>query len=222
MSTSPVKAVLINAVETALNGFLQLDDHLEQLLTPLAGKVIAICIIPSGETLYICPTTQDIQFLENYHGNVDATLTGTLWAFGWMGVSATPMHALYQGKVTISGDTQTAARFQRLFAKLDINLEHKIAQLTGEEVAGKLSEFWRSSSLWAQRSLLNFRFNLEEFLQEETRQLPAKAEADILFAAIDDCRLDIERAEARINRLLVALPTPAELQHTSGQSCDTP
>jgi ubiquinone biosynthesis protein UbiJ len=53
--------------------------------------------------------------------------------------------------------------------------------------------------------------NLEEFLQEETRDLPAKAEAELLFQNIDNSRSDVDRLLARIDRLQNAQNKTSEL-----------
>ena len=206
-----IKPLLIGILETALNQFLAMDDHLEQYLTPIAGKVIALHITPFDETLYLAPVHDRIQLLENYVGEVDASLSGSLSALGLMGLSATPMRSLFKGDVKIEGDTQLAHKFQRLFEKLDINLQAKLARFTGDAVAERLTGLMRGSRAWTQQTLTSFRLNLEEFLQEETRDLPAKAEAELLFQNIDNSRSDIDRLLARIDRLQNAQNKTSEL-----------
>lgn len=207
--SSSVKSLFIAALETALNSYLALDDHIEQYLTPMAGKVIALYVTSFDSSLYLCPTAQGMQILESYPGSVDATLSGSLSALGLMGLSATPMRSLFKGEVRIEGDTQVARRLQRLFEKLDINLESKIARYTGDAFAQRVSQLFRGSRDWTQHTLTTFRLNLEEFLQEETRELPAKSEAELFFRDIDTCRSDCDRLDARLDRL------EASLQSTS-------
>lgn len=196
-----LKPLLLAPLEAAVNAYLALDDHIEEYLAPMAGKVIAVNIMPFDQTLYLCPGEHRIQFLENYRGEVDATLSGSLAALGLMGLSATPMRSLFKGEVRIDGDTQVARKLQRLFEKLDIDWEHKLARYTGESFAQRLGGWLRGGRDWSRHALTSFRLNLEEFLQEETRDLPAKAEAEILFQQIDDSRCDADRLEARIARL---------------------
>ncbi|CAD6881228.1 Ubiquinone biosynthesis protein UbiJ [Methylomonas albis] len=204
-----LKPLFIATLEGALNRYLALDDNLEQYLTPMAGKVIALHISSFDSNLYLCPTINSIQVLESYPGLADATLSGSLSALGLMGLSATPMRSLFKGEVRIEGDTQVARRLQRLFEKLDINLESKIARYTGDAFAQGLSKLFRGSRDWTQHTLTTFRLNLEEFLQEETRELPAKSEAELFFRDIDTCRSDCDRLDARLDRL------EASLQSTS-------
>ncbi|WP_445368072.1 ubiquinone biosynthesis accessory factor UbiJ [Methylomonas sp. BW4-1] len=210
--SSSVKSLLISALETALNRYLALDDHIEQYLTPMAGKVIALHVTSFDSSLYLCPTTQGMQILESYPGTVDATLSGSLSALGLMGLSATPMRSLFKGEVRIDGDAQVARRLQRLFEKLDINLESKIARYTGDAFAQRLGQLFRGSRDWTQHTLTTFRLNLEEFLQEETRELPAKSEAELFFRDIDTCRSDCDRLDARLARLEAAIQTTSAPQ----------
>lgn len=207
-----IKPLFIGALETALNSYLSLDEHIQQYLAPMAGKVIAIHITPFNETLYLCPAHDRIQMLESYAGEADARLSGSLSALGLMGLSATPMHALFKGEVHIEGDTQLAHKLQRLFEKLDIDLETKLARYTGDTFAQRLTGLWRGSRDWTRHTLSSFRLNLEEFLQEETRELPAKAEAELTFQQIDALRCDADRLEARIERLIAAKHKASELQ----------
>lgn len=198
-----IKPLLISSLELALNQYLSLDEDVSLFLTPIAGKVIAINIQPFNETIYLCPTADKIQVLENYLADVDATISGTLSALGLMGLSSTPMRSIFSGEVKIEGDTQIAHKFQQLFDKLDIDLEEKLSQFTGDIVAHKIGNFFRSGQKWTAESIETFKLNSKEFLQEETRDLPAGPEADILYNQIDEIRSDFDRLSARIEQLKI-------------------
>ncbi len=207
---TPIKPLLISLLEPAINQYLSLDDNASNLLSPIAGKVVAIEISSFNQTLYLCPTATRLQILETYNDTVDAKISGSLSALGLMGLSATPMRSLFQGDVRIEGDTQVAHKFQSLFAKLEINLEAKLARYTGESFAQQFGSLFRNSRNWSQQSLTSFKLNLQEFLQEETRDLPAKPEADELFQQIDISRSDFDRLNARIDRLQNSLNSSSE------------
>lgn len=211
-----LKPLLIGSIETALNRYLALDPHADRLLAPLAGKTIAIHVASFDETIFLAPGSQDIRILDLYQGEVDATLSGSLAALGLLGLSATPMHALYRGDVVISGDTATASRLQRLFARLDIDLENQLAAFTGPAIARDLGRVVRGGRDWLRHAGSSFRENLQEYLQEETRDLPARPEAEILFRQIDDCRSDYDRLQARYQRLQTALANVSEPTQQTG------
>jgi ubiquinone biosynthesis protein UbiJ len=128
-------------------------------------------------------------------------LTGSVFALGLMGLSSKPMRSIFSGEVVIEGDMQTGRKFQELFAKLDINLEQQLARYTGDNLAHNISRFFRSGQDWSKESIETFRLNAKEFLQEETRDLPAVPEMDIFYRQIDELRTDFDRLQSRIERL---------------------
>ncbi len=196
-----IKPILTGILESALNQYLSLDEDASLFITPIESKVIAINIQPFNETLYLCPTTDKIQVLEQYHDKVDTTISGTISALGQMGLSATPMSAVFAGEVTIEGDTQTAHKFQQLFDQLDIDLEEKLSRFTGDIIAHKMGNIFRSGYQWTEESMQTFKLNCKEFLQQETRDLPANPEADIFYQQVDTIRSDYDRLLARIEQL---------------------
>jgi len=201
-----LKPLLMAALESALNRYLRLDLDVGELLTPLAGKVIGLTVEPFGETVYLCPTTDAIQVLDAYPEPPDTRITGSLWSLGLMGISAKPMRSVFSGEVRIEGDASTGRQFQALFDKLNIDLEEKLAQVTGDVIAHQIGNFFRSGSRWTRQSLRTFELNLSEFLQEETRDLPAGPEADIFYRHVDALRADFDRLNCRIERLGTVLP----------------
>lgn len=203
-----VKPLLTAALEIALNRYLALDNNKEDLLIPLKGKIIALTIQPINETLYLCPNSDSIQIIDQYD-NPDTTISGSLWALGLMGVSAKPMRSVFSGDIKIEGDIKTGKLFQELFKKLDINLEGLLATYTGNEVAHQISQFFRSGQSWGKETIETFKLNTTEFLQEETRDLPAKPEADLFYQDVDRLRNDADRLECRIDRLYKAT-TPTQ------------
>ncbi|MDO9422733.1 MAG: SCP2 sterol-binding domain-containing protein [Methylobacter sp.] len=196
-----IKPLLIGALEATLNQYLALDQDSGYFLTPLAGKVIAVTVLPFDETVYLCPTTDSIQCLDQFPEPADTRLTGSIWALGLMGLSSTPMRSIFSGEVKIEGDMQTGRKFQELFAKLDIDLEEKLSHVTGDIIAHKMANFFRAGQSWSKNSLETFRLNAAEFLQEETRDLPSAPEMDIYYAQIDELRTDFDRLQSRIERL---------------------
>jgi ubiquinone biosynthesis protein UbiJ len=196
-----IKPILITVLETALNRYLALDNNKEDLLIPLKGKIIALTIQPFNETLYLCPTSDSIQIIDQITGQPDTTISGSAWALGLMGISAKPMRSVFSGEIKIEGDIQTGKQFQAVFKKLDIDLEGLFAQYAGDDLARRISQFFRSGQEWGKETIETFKLNTAEFLQEETRDLPAKPEIDIYYQQVDELRNASDRVESRIERL---------------------
>jgi len=188
-------------LESALNQYLALDQDSGFFLAPLAGKVIAVTILPFNETIYLCPAADCIQVLDQFPGQPDTRLTGSVIALGLMGLSSKPMRSIFSGEVKIEGDMHTGRQFQELFDKLDIDLEEKLSHFTGDIIAHQIGRFFRAGQSWGKDSIETFRLNAAEFLQEETRDLPAGPEADIFYAQVNELRTDFDRLQSRVERL---------------------
>jgi len=203
-----IKPVLTLALESALNNYLKLDLDVSELLSPIAGKVISLTVEPFGETFYLCPTRDAVQVLDDYPEPPDTRITGSLWSLGMMGLSSKPMRSVFSGEVRIEGDMSTGRRFQALFDKLDIDLEEKLSQFTGDVIAHQIGNLFRKGSRWTRQSIRTLELNIGEFLQEETRDLPAGPEAEIFYRQVDDLRTDFDRLSCRIERLEAVLNPP--------------
>jgi ubiquinone biosynthesis accessory factor UbiJ len=202
-----IKPLLIATLETALNRYLALDNNKEDLLIPLKGKIIALTIQPFNETLYLCPSSDSIQIIDQITGQPDTTISGSLWALGLMGISAKPMRSVFSGEISIEGDIHVGKQFQELFKKLDIDFESLLAQYAGADMASRLSEFFRSGQEWGKETIETFKLNTSEFLQEETRDLPTKPEIDIFYKQVDGLRNHLDRLNSRVERLADIIAT---------------
>lgn len=196
-----IKPLLINAFETALNKYLHLDEDIDLFLQPLTGKVIAITLLPFNETIYLCPTAQRIQIMDQYAETADTTLKGSLPAFGLMGLSSKPASSFFSGEVTIEGDLNLGHHFQQLFAQLDIDLEEQLSHYTGDIIAHKVGNLFRGLNDWQQESANTLKLNITEFLQDESKDLPPAPEINIFSQQVDQLKEDFDRLEARVTRL---------------------
>lgn len=185
----------------AIRRFLQLDPRSADALAPLAGKVIALQFTPLNLRLYLCPGADAVEILPSFEGAPDLALSGSPLAFARLGLSRSPRRALFSGAIKVEGDMDAAHDFQALFERLDIDWEAALAQWTGRSVAESLFGALRSARAWGLDSAEAMKTNLAEYWQEESRELPAHAEADIFYAQVDTLRADYDRLEARILRL---------------------
>jgi ubiquinone biosynthesis protein UbiJ len=193
--------VFSGVLRDAITQFLRLDPNSPSYLAPLSGKVICLNLLPMNWRFYLCPNVNGIEILPSFGGEPDVTLTGSPLAFARMGLSDSPRRALFAGDIVVEGDMTTASRFQALFERLDIQWESLLTQVTGETLAACLAFDLRSLHAWGKDTLNAWQMNVAEYLQEESRELPAEAEAALFYADVDTLRADAERLEARILRL---------------------
>ncbi len=196
-----IHSLFLSSLETALSHYVSLDPDAEVFLKPVAGKVIKLTLDNPSFSIFLCPTANSIQILEQYEGIPDTCLQGTLIAFATMGLKQRPTDALFSGEISISGDTNIGREFQTLFERLDIDWEEQISRLTGDVIGHQIGRVCRSAAAWGKDTVESFKLNVSEYLQEETRDLPTPIETEHLFRDIDELRADFDRLQLRFNRL---------------------
>jgi ubiquinone biosynthesis protein UbiJ len=200
-ATLSLTALFTGLVEQALERFLALSPNHVELLAPLAGKHIALKLRHPELNLHLTPTDRNIQFHTAPDAPADVTLTGSWLGFARMGLSDDPQRSLFGGGVRIDGDIKAARQFQQLFDRLAIDWEGLLAGQIGRGPAAGIVEALEAGRRWSGDALTSLRQDCAEYLQEESRALPAVPEAERFCRDVDTLRADADRLEARIDRL---------------------
>ena len=103
--------------------------------------------------------------------------------------------------IRIAGDAGIGQEFQRLIRLLDIDWEDRLSRFVGGTAAHRIGRSLRGFSDFARQGAWRFGENLREYLQEETRDLPLRREVEAFNSAVDILRTDIDRLDARVQRL---------------------
>lgn len=192
--------VLLGALEAAANRLLQADPDVLPRLDKLEGKVLQVDIDGLGARFYALTTGNNVVFLEDFGGEADVTMSAAPLAFARMGLARGAGAA--DNGVTLGGDAQLAAHFQRLMASLDIDWEELLAQRVGDIAARQIGLVAERANRWFGRSRTTVNMAVRDYIQEEAQHSPTRIEANNFADDIDVLRMDIDRIEARINRLI--------------------
>jgi len=101
----------------------------------------------------------------------------------------------------LSGDLDVAERYARMLKLARPDLEEEVARWVGDVPAHALGLVARGVGAWLARAGGALRMNTAEFLQEESRALPAPLEAQGFYSDVERLRDDVERLAARLARL---------------------
>ncbi len=101
----------------------------------------------------------------------------------------------------ISGDLQVAERFAKLLKLARPDLEEQLSRWMGDLPAHALGRAAQAAAAWLKRAAGALRMNTAEYLQEESRVLPAPLEAQAFYDDVERLRDDVERAAVRLARL---------------------
>jgi ubiquinone biosynthesis protein UbiJ len=196
-----VNTALIATLESLLNRAIHLDPETPARLVPLHGKAIQMELLGVGSSLYFFPDPSGIQILSDYEAEADCTLRGSPLDLMGMGNTRQSADQLFQGRVSIEGDTALAQAFGALLTDLEIDWEEQLSRITGDIAAHQIGNLVRSALNWGHSVSETAEQNLKEYLQEELRLLPGHNELAPFLEEVDRLRDDTERLEARFVRL---------------------
>jgi ubiquinone biosynthesis protein UbiJ len=108
----------------------------------------------------------------------------------------------------LAGSPEVAERFAALLKLARPDIEGALARWIGDVPAHALARAARDAGGWLLRAATALRMNTAEFLQEESRALPAPLEAQAFYADVERLRDDVERAASRLARLERARVNP--------------
>ncbi len=186
-------------IEAELNRCVGESTAARDLLARLDGTSFAVHVEGVGLTVALHADGDRLR-VDNDAAAATATLRATpfdllrlLNANGVSGVKRT--HA------ELKGDLQVAERYAQLLKLARPDLEDEAAKWLGDVPAHALGEVVRGVGSWLKRAGDALRMNTAEYLQEESRTLPAALEAQAFYGDVDRLRDDVERAAARLARL---------------------
>ncbi|MGB5591910.1 MAG: sterol-binding protein, partial [Gammaproteobacteria bacterium] len=128
------------------------------------------------------------------------TLSGLPLSLARLGLTVDP-DVFRKGAVSISGDPVLAQDFQRLLDLARPDWEEELSRLVGDVAAHQLGNAARDLMRWSLQAADTLGRDTSEYLREESRDLPTRFEVDEFLDQVDELSGDIDRAEARLQRL---------------------
>lgn len=196
-----IAPIALTGLEAVVNRYLALDPSLMAQLELLQGSVIALDIQGFGLTFYLKPEAGRLRVLFEYASEPDCRIKGTPISLARMSDFEQRAGQLFTGEVEISGDTELAQRLGKILNAMDIDWEEQLSHYTGDIIAHQTGNLLRQAANWKTHASDTLAKDLQEYLQEELRLLPVKAELDLFLSDVDDLRDHSERLQARLARL---------------------
>lgn len=196
-----VRRLSIDALQTLINRYLALDPSCQQKLQPLIGKQFLLEVTDINAEYYI--SFQEGIVISNVStgDEVDLVIRGATFSL-WKLFQSTPeTFSAHLQSVRVVGDLNLAQSIKVFFNSIDIDWEEQLSRLTGDVFAHQFFRGVKALRAWRQEALKGFKLNLKEYLQEEARYFPTSEELAIFLQEVDVLRDDIERLEAKIERL---------------------
>jgi ubiquinone biosynthesis accessory factor UbiJ len=194
--------IVINALETAINHYLFLDEATPDRLQKLRGKTVKISFKHTNFNLFLQFSPERVYLLTHSEVSPHVTLTGTPLTFASLWQKSRANQTVTNQDLDMMGDVAVAENLNGLFRQLDIDWEGQFAKLFGDVFAHQVGQFARNAGDWVASTKNTLEKNFTEYIQEEKRLLPTSIELNAFLSMVDTTRDDVERAQARLDRLL--------------------
>jgi ubiquinone biosynthesis accessory factor UbiJ len=205
--------MLTSTLENVLNRGLPRSPRAQQLCAELAGRRVAIEIVPAlanGSYVLVESTGDALKLSVVTAGTVEGTAAGMLppdaiisgGPLSLLALSGpAPEAVLQRGDVRIDGDAELAQKFRELALLLRPDLEEELSLVLGDVPAHQLGRFARAAFGFTQKAAATTVRNVAEYLGHERRDLVPRTEAEQFLQGVDTLREDVDRLAARIDLL---------------------
>lgn len=194
---------LLKPFESLLNRNISASTPARQALAGLAGRAFAIEVAtPIKDRPLRIRIAADELGVRVTSGSepADATVAGTPFSLAQL-LGGRSEGRLAGGSVQIVGDAEVAGGFEKLLRHARPDLEEELSRLVGDVTAHQVARAARGMVAWGRQAADSFARNVGEYLTEEGRDVPPRAELEHFLAGVDRVREDADRAEARLRLL---------------------
>jgi len=201
MTANFAHSTLFNFLETLVNNALKLDPGTLNQLAGLQGNVIHIqCTSPLTD-VYIIPCADGILLQGHQDHDADCKISGPAIALFRLVSAENKAEILLNEDLSITGDTELSQKLQAILSNLDIDWEAKIAEFVGDIAAHEIGKQLRGLFKWGQHVTNSLVMDADEYLHEEARSLPPRAELNSFYREIEQLAMSTDRLAARIHRM---------------------
>lgn len=192
---------LLAPLEIALNRYLAEDPEVMARLAEHDDQVLGLQLRELGLTAFLRAHAGGFQVLGEWP-EPRATVTTSLPVLGRMLLSDDKGRSLVlEGEIQIEGDSDFAQAIVDILRDTDFDPEEVLSRIVGDVPAYRIGQFMRGLLGRGQEQAETLGKGAVNFLRDESRDLVARDETSEWMDAVDQLRSDVERMEARVQRL---------------------
>lgn len=196
-----LQAALLASVQRSLALAIRQDPLTAKRLGRLEGRTILIRMREPTQDLFLQPSPSGIRLTQQYSGVPDCTLSAPATLLAHLVLSSNRQQVLLSPELELTGNTQILVELQNIIGDLHLDGEAALARWLGPVAAHTLGDLARRSNRWRATAQTNLQQSINDYLTQEGRQLVGCPEADAAAAQIHELRLQLDRIDARVERL---------------------
>jgi ubiquinone biosynthesis protein UbiJ len=194
--------LVLRPIANLLNRNIVATTPARELCEQLSGTTVAIRVRDTALAMYftIGDSAVELSTDSDNESDPDVVITGSLLTLARI-AGTSGEQAIRDGSLELTGDAEVAQAFQTLLGFAAPDIEEELSGVIGDVAAHRLGETARGVRNWARAARSTMASNIREYVQEESRDVPSRYETERFSSRVDSLRDDVDRLEARLNRL---------------------
>jgi len=202
----PADTIII-LIQKALNAYLGLDPESKTRLEKLQGKIVAIELLKMNLLFHFVFTGAQIELKLGEVTTADTTIKGTPLRLLQTALSREKRQEFFADDVSIEGNIDVGLEVIALFDHLEIDKEEFLSQAIGDVAAHQVGNIARQVVSWVKLVRTELTQDISEFVHEEKALFPPSEALKDFFQDIDELRMDADRLQIRVEKLVTRLAT---------------
>lgn len=190
----------LRPVAKLLNRNIRESTPARELCQKLSGTIVAVRVSNTTLAAYFIIADDALAVAPTATEDPDVVISGSLITLASMAGQSGDA-AIRDGSLDLTGDAELASQFQQLLAHAKPDIEEELSSIVGDVAAHRLGDLARGLGRWGRDARSTMGANVREYLQEESRDAPSRYEVERFTADVGELRDDVDRIEARLNRL---------------------
>ncbi|MDH3439104.1 MAG: SCP2 sterol-binding domain-containing protein [Gammaproteobacteria bacterium] len=191
---------LLRPVAAMINRQVRAKTPARELCRELDGRTFALRVPDTALAMYLTVDNDRVILSGDYVDDPEVVATGSLISLARLAGPAAD-DLIRDGAVNIEGDAVVASQFRKLLRYGQPDLEEELSAVIGDVAAHGIGNFVRGMSGWTREAGATMQQNIGEYLQEESRAVPGRHEADEFRNDVNSLRDDVARFEARLRKI---------------------
>ncbi len=188
---------LLRPFERILNRNIAASSRARALLAELQGRSLELRFAATPVRIRLAASPDTLSVAPAGDESADAVIEGTPLSFLRL-ASGDAAKSIRTGGMDVKGDAEIAEGFRRLLDAARPDLEEELSRFTGDAAAHYAARFAREAAEFGRRAGDIFARNVSEYLTAESRDVPARLEAEEFIEGVDRLREAVDRLEARV------------------------
>ena len=211
-SRSPglISTTALATVERAINTALRTDPATAAKVAVHSGRLVAIEITLPPIAVYALIVEDGVELYHRSDATADVSVKGNPMDLAAQLLDWQTRPGVIGGPVQITGNSDLLQELQELVRELHIDWGALLEPVTGSELAQQIDYGARQFFGWAKQAASRLVDQLGDYVGNESGLIPSRREVYEFGQDVDDLRMDVDRLDARIQRLQT---TRAEQNH---------